>query len=91
MSVKASVSISAQQDAYVRDLVEQGRFSSVSAVVQRRLDLLRKQDEAELLEVATLKVLLKERLAGTFVSAQDFGNQTEKMLIGKRRELGLDG
>lgn len=91
MSVKASVSISAQQDAYVRDLVEQGRFSSVSAVVQQGLDLLRKRDEAELLEVAALKVLLTERLAGTFVSAQDFDNQTEEMLVRKRRELRLDG
>ena len=90
MSVKASVSISEQQDAYVRDLVEQGRFSSVSAVAQQGLDLLRRQDEAELLEVAALKVLLKERLAGTFFSAQDFVNQTEETLIGKRRELGLD-
>ena len=32
MSVKASVSISAQQDAYVRDLVEQGCSGSVGSL-----------------------------------------------------------
>jgi len=91
MSVKASVSISEQQDAYARDLVEQGRFSSMSAVVQQGLDLLRKQDEADLLEAAALKVLLEERMAGTFVSSGEFANQTDDMLAQKRRELGLDG
>lgn len=91
MSVKASVSISEQQDAYARDLVEQGRFSSMSAVVQQGLDLLRKQDEADLLEAAALKVLLEERQNGTFVSSSEFANQTEDMLAQKRRELGLDG
>lgn len=91
MSVKASVSISEQQDAYARDLVEQGRFSSMSAVVQQGLDLLRKQDEADLLEAAALKVLLEERMTGTFVSSGEFANQTEEMLAQKRRELGLDG
>lgn len=91
MSVKASVSISEQQDAYARDLVEQGRFSSMSAVVQQGLDLLRKQDEADLLETAALKVLLEERMSGTFVPINEFVNQTEEMLAQKRRELGLDG
>ncbi len=90
MSFKASVSISAQQDAYVRDPVDQGRFLSVSAVVQRGRDLLRAQDEADSLEVAALKVLLEERLAGSFVPAKDFGDGTKEMLVRNRRELGLE-
>ncbi len=91
MSVKASVSISEQQDAYVRDLVDQGRFSSVSAVVQQGLDLLRKQDEAELLEAAALKILLEERMGGPFVSPQIFNRNTAVLLAEKRQDLGLDG
>jgi len=91
MSVKASVSISEQQDAYARDLVEQGRFSSVSAVVQQGLDLLRKQEETELLEAAALRVLLEERAGGRFVSANAFADRTDKMLEQKRQELALDG
>jgi antitoxin ParD1/3/4 len=91
MSVKASVSISEQQDAYVRDLVDQGRFSSVSAVVQQGLDLLRKQDEAELLEAAALKLLLEERMGGPFVTHQAFAQNTADMLAQKRHDLGLEG
>ncbi len=90
MSVKASVSISEQQDAYVRDLVVQGRFSSVSAVIQQGLDLLRKRDEAELLEAAALKVLLDERMKGPFVSSDNFSRQTADLLVRKRQALGLD-
>ena len=91
MSVKASVSISEQQDAYVRDLVDQGRFSSVSAVVQQGLDLLRKQDEAALLESAALKVLLEERMKGPFIPSEQFRSKTDKMLAQKRRYHGLEG
>lgn len=90
MSVKASVSISEQQDAYVRGLVDQGRFSSVSAVVQQGLDLLCKQEEAELLETAALKILLEERMNGTSASPDEFANLTDNMLAQKRRELGLE-
>ncbi|MDX8355779.1 type II toxin-antitoxin system ParD family antitoxin [Cognatiyoonia sp. IB215182] len=91
MSVKASVSISEQQDAYVRDLVNQGRFSSMSAVVQQGLDLLRKQEEMELLETAALKVLLEERKDGQFLSSTNFARQTDDMIKRKRQDLGLDG
>jgi len=90
MSIKASVSISEQQDAYVRDLVNQGRFSSVSAVVQQGLDLLRKQDEADLMEAAALRILIEERMGGSFLSSAEFAEQTEGMLAEKRRGLGLD-
>lgn len=91
MSIKASVSISEQQDAYVRDLVNQGRFSSVSAVVQQGLDLLRKRDEADLMEAAALRMLLEERIGGSLLSSAEFSEKTEDMLAGKRRGLGLDG
>lgn len=91
MSVKASVSISEQQDAYVRDLVNQGRFSSVSAVVQQGLDLLRKQEEIELIEAEALKILLEERQAGQFLSSSDFAQRTDDMIARKRQDLGLDG
>lgn len=91
MSVKASVSISEQQDAYARDLVKQGRFASMSAVIQQGLDLLRKQEETELLEAAALRVILEERVGGRFVSSTDFAKQADQMLDQKRRNLALDG
>ncbi len=91
MSVKASVSISEQQDAYVRGLVNQGRFSSVSAVVQQGLDLLRSQEEAALLEAAALKILLEERMEGPFIPSEQFRSRTDEMLAQKKRDHGLEG
>lgn len=90
MSVKASVSISEQQDDYARDLVAQGRYSSLSAVVQHGLDLVRKEDEADLLETAALKILLEERMSGPFISLEEGQKRTEDMIALKKREYGLE-
>jgi antitoxin ParD1/3/4 len=46
MGAKSSISLSDQQDAFARRLVEQSRFSSVSAVVQNGLDFLRQKTKA---------------------------------------------
>ncbi|MEL6887585.1 MAG: type II toxin-antitoxin system ParD family antitoxin, partial [Pseudomonadota bacterium] len=45
MSVKASVSITDKQDAFARQLVADGQYASVSAVVQRGLELVRSFSE----------------------------------------------
>lgn len=91
MSVKASVSISEQQDDFARSLVEDGRYSSVSAVVQQGLDLLKRKTEAEEVETEALKALLRNRMDGPFVTEQEFGDKTDAMLAEKRKEYGLDG
>jgi len=52
VSVKASVSISDQQDSFARRLVEEGRYASLSAVVQRGLELLRQETELRDAELA---------------------------------------
>ena len=85
MSVKLSISLSDQQDAFARSLVEQGRYSSVSAVIQNGLELLRQKTEAEDAETAALKVLLAERLDGPFVSAAEMQDRLGKMIDGKRQ------
>lgn len=89
MSVKASVSISNQQDAFARGLVEDGRYASLSAVVQRGLDLLREETEAREADTKALKALLEERARGPFVSAEEFGVRVDAMLERKRKERGL--
>lgn len=89
MSVKASVSISNQQDAFARGLVEDGRYASLSAVVQRGLELLREETEAREADTRALKVLLEERAKGPFVSAEEFGARVDAMLERKRKERGL--
>ena len=89
MSVKASVSISEQQDAFVRRLVEQGRYSSASAVVQQGLELLREKTEIRDAQRALLKALLEERMKGDFGAVDDGRLRTEVMMAEKRRARGL--
>lgn len=90
MVVKSSISLSDQQDAFARDLVEQGRFSSVSAVIQNGLDLLRQKTEAEEIEIAALKTLLSERRIGSFVTAETMKTRVAAMIEKRRRDARMD-
>jgi antitoxin ParD1/3/4 len=80
MSVKSSISLSDQQDALAQRLVEQGQFSSVSAVVQNGRDLLRQRTEAEVAEMAALKALLADRFRGDFVSEAEMEARVAAMI-----------
>ena len=85
MSVKASVSISEAQEAYARDLVSQGRYATLSAVVQQGLELLREQSQA----TDALRELLAKRQNGTFVSLVEGERRTQDMIARKKTEHGL--
>lgn len=89
MSVKTSVSISSQQDAFARRLVEDGRFSSVSAVIQHGLELLRDQTEAKEAELAALRALIVERQAGEFLSREESRQHLEDIIAETRKSYGL--
>lgn len=86
MSVKSSISLTDQQAAFARSLIEQGRYSSLSAVLQNGLDLLRQKTEAEEAETAALKTLLSERQNGSFVSDTDMDAQIADLIERKRRD-----
>ena len=64
MTVKSSISLTDQQDAFARELVRRGRYSSVSAVVQQGVDLLRQQTEAQEAETEALRALMAQRRTG---------------------------
>ncbi|WP_375210927.1 ribbon-helix-helix domain-containing protein [Hyphococcus sp.] len=89
MSVKASVSISDQQDAFARSLVEDGRYASVSAVVQRGLELVREEMELKDAELAALRALLKSRADGEFISLDEGRRSTEDMIAKKKAAHGV--
>jgi antitoxin ParD1/3/4 len=88
-SIKASISISAQQEAFARALVEEGRFASLSAVMQHGLELLRAETETREAELAALRALLAERAEGDFVTIAEGRAATEAMIAAKRRAHGL--
>ncbi|OLP55673.1 hypothetical protein BJF92_08375 [Rhizobium rhizosphaerae] len=89
MTVKASVSISDQQDAFARRLVEEGRYASVSAVVQRGLELLRKETERKEAEIKALRALIEERSKGPFLTMEESRQRIDEMLVRKKAALGL--
>lgn len=89
MTVKASVSLPEQQDAFARRMVEEGRYSSVSAVIQQGLELLRYEIERKDAELAVLKALLDERSKGPFLSEEESRQQIEDLLAAKKKQYGL--
>lgn len=89
MSVKASVSISKQQDMFARKLVENGRYSSLSAVVQHGLELLREKTEMKEAELEALRALIAERRAGEFLSREESRQHLEEIIAETRKSYGL--
>ena len=89
MSVKASVSITEQQDVFARNLVAEGQYASLSAVVQRGLELLRSQAEREEVELAALRSFFEARVKGDFMPFEEGRARTEAMITEKRRAHGL--
>ncbi|TWB53556.1 antitoxin ParD1/3/4 [Rhizobium sp. ERR 922] len=89
MSVKVSVSISDQQDVFARKLVEEGRFSSLSAVVQHGLELVRQEAVLRAAELAALKVLISERQVGDFLTLEEGRRRTQELISSKKASHGL--
>ena len=89
VTVKSSISLTDEQHAFARALVETGRYPSLSAVLQQGVDLLRRRMDAEELETAALRELLSARREGAFVGAQDMDARLAAMVAAKRRAHGL--
>jgi len=89
MTVKTSISLTDEQEAYARSLVEAGQFSSLSAVLQRGLDMLRRDNEMRDAEVEALRSLIDQRRAGAFVDLDEGEAETRAMLEGKRKGRAL--
>ncbi|EXL01352.1 ribbon-helix-helix domain-containing protein [Aquamicrobium defluvii] len=89
MSVKASISLTESQDAFVRSLVAEGRFSSVSAAIQHGVEMLRDETEARRSHTEALKMLLAERRAGKFVNLEEGRRRTLAMIDRKKAEYGF--
>jgi antitoxin ParD1/3/4 len=89
MTVKISISLTDEQDAFARQLVEKGRFPSVSAALQQGLELLRQRFENDALELEALRTLLIERRRGEFVSSDDMMDAISGAATRKRAKHGI--
>ena len=88
MTVKSTISLTDEQHAFARSLVEAGRYASLSAVLQQGVDLLRQRMDTEELETAALRELLSRRRAGAFVDAEQMDARLAGTLADKRRAHG---
>jgi antitoxin ParD1/3/4 len=84
MTVKTSVSLTDSQEAFARELVEKGRFPSLSAVLQHGLELLRSEKELEEAELAALRALLEMRRSGEFVTVAKGRERMQRMIRAKK-------
>lgn len=91
MSVKASISLTEAQEAFARELVADGRYPSLSAVLQQGLELLRQHTEAREVEIEALRTLLDERRQDRFVDLREGRRRTRAMLARKKAANGLSG
>ena len=89
MTVKSSISLTDSQYDLVKGLVEDGRYASVSAVLQQGLEALWVTMESASLERAALKALLEQRAARPFLEQADFESRLQEMLAGKMAENGV--
>ena len=78
VTVKSSISLSDDPDAFARSLVETGRFPSMSAVLQQGLDLLWQQHADAQADRAALRALLTERASGPFVTSGELRERLSK-------------
>ncbi len=90
MTVKSSVSLTDDQFAFAKAMVKTGQYSSVSAVLQKGVEVLRQREEDAELERDALRRLLGQRAAGHTVSAESFDDKLSDVIANKRRAHGLD-
>jgi antitoxin ParD1/3/4 len=68
----------------MRALVESGQFSSLSAVLQRGLEMLRRDSEMRDAALQALRLMIDQRRAGAFVDIDVGETETRAMLLAKR-------
>ena len=90
MTIKTSISLTDQQAAFARKLVEEGRYASLSAVLQQGLEMMRRDEEAFEAEKEAFRQMILRRAKGPFVSAEEMNRRVEAMLTEESRRLGLE-
>lgn len=90
MTVKSSISLTDDQFAFAKSMVETGQYSSLSAVLQNGIEMLRQRETDDILERKALRALIEQRVQDNGVSANAFDKKLSSMIEKKRQALGLD-
>lgn len=89
MTVKSSVSLTEEQHAFAKALVEAGRYGSVSAVIQQGIDPLRRRLDVEDLERRALYEVMSRRRTGRFIGVEEMDDWLSRIIADKRRDHGV--
>ena len=89
MTVRLSISLTDEQHAFAKALVETGRYPTLSAVLQQGVELLRQRTDAEETDVSALRELLSRRRNGEFLTGQRMDERLAGMIAAKRRTHDL--
>jgi antitoxin ParD1/3/4 len=85
MTAKTSIALTDDQEAYARSLVESGQYASLSAVLQRGLEMLRRDSEKRDAQLQAPRSLIDRRREGAFVDIEVGEAETRAMIMRKRR------
>ena len=85
MTVKSSVWLMDEQHAFAKELVQTGHYSSISAVLQQGIDVLRYRVECEETETEALKLLLSRHHDGEFITGSQMEGRIKEMIARKHR------
>ena len=88
--VRHSITLTDEQHAFAKTLVDAGRYSSVSAVIQQGIEDLRQRSAVADLDRRALYEILSRRRAGEFVGAEEMDERLKRMLAGKRYSIVSD-
>lgn len=84
MTVKPTISLTDQGYAFAKTLVEEGKYASVSAVLQHGLRLVENEEEKRQVQLEALRRDLDERDKGPFISSAEMKDYVQSMLTARR-------
>ncbi len=85
VTAKTSITLTHDQHAFAKTLVDSRRYPSVSAVLQQGIELLREKLEDEAAARIALVEILEKQRSGPFLSASKMDSRLSQMIGKKRR------
>lgn len=89
MTVKVSISLTDQQHAFAKSMVESGAYSNLSAVLQQGVNMFKQKAEAEAAEQQAFVEMLEGRRKGPFIPEGEFWKGVKEDMAERRRAYGI--
>ncbi len=92
MTVKPTVSLTDQGYELAKSLVENGKFASVSAVMQYGLRLVEREEDSHRAHLDAIRMDIEHRVQEPLLSAEEMDSGLEQLMSRKRQAwLGKEG